>query len=164
MKRQNEEASRPFKAGDVRQDGYIFSSYCKTKVLSSGYFKERWLSPSASKRHKESMGVHGRRIASARYRKVSAIIGAYKVDSGCALCGYKEHHAALDFDHLDPSIKSFNISKALSSKPLGEIYAEMAKCRVLCANCHRKHSYESGHAHGVKQKMKTEISVKKGKD
>ena len=39
MKRINEEANRPFKSGDVRQDGYIFKSY----KLTLGIKKEWWL-------------------------------------------------------------------------------------------------------------------------
>ena len=32
-----------------------------------------------------------------------------KMKSGCVICGYKEHWAALDFHHRDPTTKLFNI-------------------------------------------------------
>ena len=67
-----------------------------------------------------------------------------KLDKGCSLCGYKEHPAALDFDHINPEDKSHLISLMVSQdKPWAVIEAEVDKCRVLCANCHRIHSYEN---------------------
>lgn len=36
-----------------------------------------------------------------RYKKVSQWIRDYKLEQGCFDCGYKEHHAALEFDHTE---------------------------------------------------------------
>ena len=41
----------------------------------------------------------------------------------------------LQFDHIDPSEKLFNISEGYET-PIEELYAEIDKCIVLCANCH----------------------------
>jgi len=65
-----------------------------------------------------------------------------KTEKGCAKCGYNEHPAALDFNHLDPSKKSFNIASC-ASLSLNLLDAEIAKCEILCANCHRIHTYDS---------------------
>jgi len=32
-----------------------------------------------------------------------------KLERGCCKCGYNAHPAALHFNHIDPSTKSFNI-------------------------------------------------------
>lgn len=65
----------------------------------------------------------------------------YKTDKGCEMCGYKEHPAALQFDHIEPSEKKFNISTfSLLSKE--RLMKEIKKCRVLCANCHMIHTYD----------------------
>ena len=63
-----------------------------------------------------------------------------KLEKGCEVCGYNAHPAALTFDHLDPSKKSFYIGshKRVSKKRLDE---EIAKCRVICANCHNIHTH-----------------------
>ena len=65
---------------------------------------------------------------------------AVKMASGCELCGYNEHPAALQFDHIDPSTKEFSLgrSKAVSFQRMKD---EIAKCRVLCANCHMIHTH-----------------------
>jgi hypothetical protein len=61
-----------------------------------------------------------------------------KMGQRCRKCG-EDHPACLDFHHRDPSTKLFNISRAvLSQMSKVKILAEIAKCDVLCANCHRK--------------------------
>ena len=58
------------------------------------------------------------------------------------MCGYNAHPAALTFDHLDPDHKEFNPSN-YGSKSWPDLLREVAKCRVLCANCHNIHSFNS---------------------
>ena len=61
-----------------------------------------------------------------------------KLDRGCADCGYRLHPAALQFDHLPGTGKLLNLStlRASFSGNLKDIDAEIAKCEVVCANCH----------------------------
>lgn len=48
MKRINLETGKPFKCGDVREDGFIFKSYCLSQPLKKdGTFPELWSSPQA---------------------------------------------------------------------------------------------------------------------
>lgn len=57
----------------------------------------------------------------------------------CARCGYNKCNAALQFHHLDPTEKDFNLSKVrhTSWKNNSEkIKTELDKCIMLCANCH----------------------------
>jgi hypothetical protein len=58
----------------------------------------------------------------------------------CHFCGEKDP-LVLEFDHIDPSTKIYNIGnmkQAQFSKKT--ILREIEKCRVLCANCHSKHT------------------------
>jgi len=64
------------------------------------------------------------------------LVNSIKLAQGCALCGYNEHPEALDFDHLNPSEKRLGIGSAKTNN-LQKLLAEIAKCRVLCSNCHR---------------------------
>lgn len=66
-------------------------------------------------------------------------IGKYKLAKGCVECGYSAHPSALQFDHIDPQQKSFNIAM-VSYSSVRQIVAEIRKCRVLCANCHAIHT------------------------
>jgi hypothetical protein len=52
------------------------------------------------------------------------------------LCGFAEHPAALQFHHLDPSIKEFHLSQRGYTRSIRRMRAEASKCVLLCANCH----------------------------
>ena len=54
----------------------------------------------------------------------------------CQLCGYDCYLGALQFHHLDPSSKSFPLSRRGCTRAFAELKAEAAKCVLLCANCH----------------------------
>lgn len=73
--------------------------------------------------------------AAQRYAERRKWIDEIKLSRGCTDCGYKEHPAALQFDHVDPSKKAFQISISFM-RNWESILAEIAKCVVRCANCH----------------------------
>ncbi len=56
----------------------------------------------------------------------------------CIKCGYDKCAGVLEFHHLDPKTKSFNIGKAGNSMSLFRLLEEIKKCILLCANCHRE--------------------------
>jgi hypothetical protein len=54
----------------------------------------------------------------------------------CKDCGQEYPSQCMDFDHLFD--KRFNVSEAASGNySLDTIKAEIAKCEVVCSNCHR---------------------------
>ena len=59
----------------------------------------------------------------------------YKEQQGCLDCGY-DRAVALDFDHRDITTKSFSISAGASSYGMKRLWEEVAKCDVVCKNCH----------------------------
>lgn len=69
-----------------------------------------------------------------RFNELRAAVKA----SGCVRCPEKDVRC-LDLHHKDPTGKEFNVSHALH-KGVSEakLVAELMKCEVLCANCHRK--------------------------
>jgi hypothetical protein len=77
------------------------------------------------------------RQAKERYERIRGAVRAIKVEAGCFHCGIR-HPAVLEFHHWDPANKSFRIEEAVSAgRALEFILPEIAKCRVVCANCHR---------------------------
>ena len=62
----------------------------------------------------------------------------YKLGVKCTRCGYNTCSSALHFHHVDPSKKT-KLSNRKSYRrewSLDRIKQEIAKCIVLCANCH----------------------------
>lgn len=62
---------------------------------------------------------------------------AFKETLECQLCG-ENHPNCLEFHHLDPNEKDFNIGTMIKRLPFEEVKKELDKCAVLCSNCHRK--------------------------
>jgi predicted HNH restriction endonuclease len=58
----------------------------------------------------------------------------------CEICGYNKCLAALDFHHLDPSQKEKEITRwrMCNYKYHDELFTELDKCILVCANCHRE--------------------------
>jgi hypothetical protein len=55
----------------------------------------------------------------------------------CSRCGYDRCDGALEFHHTNPRRKDVNISH-LRHTTFEKIIAELDKCVLLCANCHRE--------------------------
>jgi transposase len=53
---------------------------------------------------------------------------------GCTLCGYSRCDRALEFHHVDPRAKKFQITS--HTRSLAKLRAEVSKCVLLCSNCH----------------------------
>lgn len=69
-----------------------------------------------------------------RYRVRTAAI--QYLGGACIKCGWNKHPAGFDFHHRDPGTKDFQISsKANMSWKV--VRAELDKCDLLCALCHR---------------------------
>ena len=73
-----------------------------------------------------------------RRNRHRAMIDVYKRERGCALCGESDP-VCLDFHHDDPSGKIASVAKLVrDNRGWSAIFAEIEKCSLLCANCHRK--------------------------
>lgn len=60
----------------------------------------------------------------------------------CQRCGYNEFIAALDFHHINRDEKEYHPQKVINNGNHEMAQAELDKCILLCANCHR--GYEGG--------------------
>lgn len=70
-----------------------------------------------------------------RRRKVKQMAVEYK-GGKCELCGYDRYVGALDFHHLRD--KEFSVSKSGNTYSWERVKAELDKCMLVCANCHRE--------------------------
>ena len=56
----------------------------------------------------------------------------------CMGCGLRGLLALFEFHHIDAKTKAFGISEDGILRSWESILAELAKCVMLCANCHRE--------------------------
>lgn len=75
-----------------------------------------------------------------RRRAARRLIQETKQNTPCADCGENYPFWMMDFDHLGD--KSFNISRWYDkSGNSSKLVEEIAKCDVVCANCHRNRTH-----------------------
>jgi hypothetical protein len=59
----------------------------------------------------------------------------------CPDCGKTYSPYAMEFDHRDPATKVHGVTSMIGRASVAGILAEVAKCDVVCANCHRMRTY-----------------------
>lgn len=75
---------------------------------------------------------------SARKMKAQTAVIEHLIKHPCVDCGETDIEV-LDFDHREPAEKEHGVAKLVADgAALDKIAAEIAKCDVRCANCHRR--------------------------
>lgn len=88
--------------------------------------------------HKHAQGLkHRKKKANAKnYQARKLQVFAYLNGKSCIDCGETDP-VVLEFDHRDGESKEFDVANA-GSYSKARVAAELAKCDVRCANCHRR--------------------------
>lgn len=115
--------------------GWRFCIVCK-RASGRAYRLQDGRAEKANRRAREwhkANAVKVRAMKMKNYDKIRAFIDKAK-DVPCFDCGVKHPSYVMDFDHRDPSTKTINVGVARS---MAATIAEIAKCDVVCSNCHR---------------------------
>lgn len=72
-----------------------------------------------------------------RRKKLKVMAIEYK-GGKCQVCGYAKYGGALDLHHIDPKTKEFGIGDKGYTCAWDKVKAELDKCVLVCANCHRE--------------------------
>jgi hypothetical protein len=95
-----------------------------------------------SEENKEKIRAYNREYDKQRKAQRKMYVDKIKEHYGCMLCDGEYPAVVLDMHHLDPSTKESNIaSLTLKGAAMDKLRAEVSKCIVLCANCHRLHHH-----------------------
>jgi hypothetical protein len=78
-----------------------------------------------------------KQIDAAKRRAVRQRIREVKRSSKCVKCG-ESNYVCLEFHHKDPSEKEITMTQAEHCRSMKKLEEELAKCEILCCNCHRK--------------------------
>jgi Homeodomain-like domain len=71
-----------------------------------------------------------------RHRQKVKSILVEEAGGCCVICGYDRHIRALQFHHLQPSLKRLAVSSQGVTYSIETLRGEARKCVLLCANCH----------------------------
>ncbi len=108
-------------------------TYCRP--CRAAYKREHY----AANKHVYIAKAHRRKQAIALER--AGLLVEFFRKRPCVDCGESDP-LVLEFDHLGE--KSFNIAKGLRSHSWQAVLDEIAKCEVVCANCHRRRTAHRG--------------------
>ena len=117
------EAEFPFQ----NKEKGTLDSWCKS--CHKGYQKDHY--ERTKHRYKKTRNESNVR----RREALKRFIEDFKTSRGCQICGWNKHSCGLDFHHVDGD-KENNVG-SMNSSSLKRVKAEMMKCIVLCACCHR---------------------------
>lgn len=94
--------------------------YCSPSCKHLGYTKHH------NTHHSNKKRGHDRKILFVKHN-----------GGKCTLCGYDKNLSALTFHHMNPKEKRFLLdTKKLGTINLKDCELELAKCILVCANCH----------------------------
>lgn len=122
------------------------TEFTNRKGSSDGYNARcRKCTQAFAKRHyDENRGYY---LTKARKKEAAYFewFSSLKEGRSCEQCG-ESHPACLDFHHRDPSKKEFDLGMVKRKQFAKQrVLDEIAKCAVLCSNCHRKLHWEERH-------------------
>ncbi len=106
------------------------------KVCKNGYYQKWYSRPDVAEKVKKRTIARNARVK----QEAQKWIISYLRSHPCVDC-HEMDISVLEFDHLHSKI--LNISTLVSNiAALSTIQAEVAKCEVVCANCHRRRTYK----------------------
>lgn len=115
--------------------GSGYRGQCKDCVRA---YRRQWYAD-----NRESSLAYAKRSTDAIANRNQAFVLEYLQEHPCIDCGYSDPRA-LEFDHIR-GVKKADVSKmAGTSFSLKKIQDEIAKCEVVCANCHRIRTGDRG--------------------
>lgn len=123
----SEKPRSSFSSNRAHRDG--LQTYC---IDCSRVYQRRHYQKNAQKYRARAVARNARRRAVVRriFQEAKA--------QPCSDCGRSYPPFVMDFDHVDPGSKRFTIGRdGWHNRTLIDIRREIAKCDVVCANCHR---------------------------
>ncbi len=99
---------------------------CECKECANQYLKE----------HYSKNKIYYAKNAKAQKKKTKQWLYELKMGLKCAHCE-ADNPIVLDFHHIDPTTKEATVAHISRNNAKERILKEIAKCIVLCANCHR---------------------------
>lgn len=132
-----------------KEDGHFLCDLCDNRILHGtiGGFsnwrcrckecKEAWNDSQVP--YREGRTEQARANSAHHYKRRKEWIHSLKIGNKCADCPLEcteENYVVFDWDHLPGYEKKFNLA-VRGNKSRQAILDEIAKCELVCSNCHR---------------------------
>jgi len=112
---------------------------CKKQAVRANYLKYLDAHPNAHRDgSRKYRALHGYTEPWPAKRAMGIEINTLKTETPCTDCGSRFPPECMDFDHLDGEVKLNNAGTMVAHGYSREsIMSEIAKCEIVCSNCHR---------------------------
>lgn len=90
--------------------------------------------------HDKFLGEAARQQRREHRKKLRALVDAFKAKP-CADCGESYPPYVMDLDHVRGT-KVAHIARLVTRGSEARLRAELEKCEVVCANCHRSRTHD----------------------
>lgn len=80
---------------------------------------------------------YGKKFYSPKRETARLYVYKYLKEHPCVECG-EDDPIVLEFDHINAETKTATVSKLMLGGSIDELISEIAKCQVLCSNCHKR--------------------------
>ena len=103
----------------------------ETKTKRNARYQSEWY-----QKNKDLSQARTKANTKIRIPKMRAALVELK-SKPCMDCGNTFPSCVMDFDHRNPEDKKYNVSQMVCRYSWTKILEEIAKCDLVCANCHR---------------------------
>lgn len=138
---------RPVDEFRIRTDRQTRQSWCRT--CKNAYDRD-W--------YQRNKDKHKREVAKRRKREIQRLRQLVEEieQQPCADCGRQFPPCVMDFDHVRGT-KVEAIGRLTVSGGEPTLRAELAKCDVVCANCHRIRTRNRGYGNGSGRRLESPL-------
>lgn len=131
-----------------RDSGEKHCSQCNTTKPLTDFYSNGY-TPKGSRKYKAKCITCENVDRSHSFKdKIVDYLGARGLEYMCQDCGYSTIPDILEFHHLDPAIKEFDLGRVSKTSSIDtfieNIVPELDKCILLCPNCHKTRHYMMG--------------------
>lgn len=116
---------------DFHKKGNGYQAQCK--VCRTAYDREQYRTNLIQRA--------ARKASVANYKKQFRVWYNSLKTKPCSDCGVEYHHAAMQWDHIPGQEKVSSLAQLIHTGSKPKVLAEIAKCELVCANCHAVRTY-----------------------
>ena len=116
-----------FHADVSRPSGFVFTCHSCASIRSKRYDNANRVIQSERKKLSR--------------KQLRDLISDLKEGAPCMDCGEYYPHYVMEYDHRPDEEKYSNVSQLVKYGSTGLVLREIAKCDLLCANCHRERTF-----------------------
>jgi hypothetical protein len=124
----------------LRPEATILAEVAKCDVVCANCHRIRTQARHATRSRVSSGQSSGLEQKRSRWRAQAKVLNRLR-NVPCMDCGVRYPPCAMDFDHRDGSSKRAAVSRMIGRAGRPRILEEVAKCDIVCANCHRLRTF-----------------------